>query len=133
MQPHLHVALVTLIALLVYIWMGISVGRARAKTGIAAPAMTGDPLLERHIRAHYNTLESLPIFLPSMWLFAIYWNDLWAAALGAVWIVGRVLYFLGYVKDPAKRELGFMIQILATLALLFGALGRIVYAMIVVG
>lgn len=133
MQPHVHVALVTLIALLVYIWMGISVGGARRKTGIAAPAMTGDPLLERHIRAHYNTLESLPIFLPSMWLFAIYWNDLWAAGLGAVWIVGRVLYFLGYVKDPSKRELGFMIQIVATLALLFGALGRVVYAMIAVG
>jgi uncharacterized membrane protein YecN with MAPEG domain len=133
MQPHTHVAIVTLVALLVYIWMGIGVGRARAKTGIAAPAMTGDPLLERHIRAHYNTLESLPIFLPSMWLFAIYWNDLWAAALGAVWIVGRILYFRGYVQDASKRELGFMIQIVATLALLFGALGRIVYAMIVVG
>ena len=33
------------------------------------------------MRAHYNTLEWLPIFLPSMWLFAIYWNELVAAAL----------------------------------------------------
>jgi glutathione S-transferase len=133
MQPHAYVAIVTLVALLVYIWMGVSVGRARAKTGIAAPAMTGDPLLERHIRAHYNTLESLPIFLPSLWLFAIYWSDLVAAALGVVWIVGRILYFLGYVKDASKRELGFMIQIVATLILLLGALGRVIYVVAITG
>ena len=65
---------------------------ARGKSGIAAPAMTGDPLLERAIRVHYNTLEWLPIFLVSLWLFAIYWNDLVAAGLGVVWIVGRILY-----------------------------------------
>lgn len=133
MQPHAHVAIVTLVALIVYLWMGISVGRARAKTGIAAPAMTGDPLLERHIRAHYNTLESLPVFLPSLWLFAIYWNDLVAAGLGVVWIVGRILYFLGYVQDPKKREIGFLIQVVATLALLLGALGRVIYVLTVTG
>jgi glutathione S-transferase len=133
MQPHAYVAIVTLVALIVYLWMGISVGRARAKTGIAAPAMTGDPLLERHIRAHYNTLESLPVFLASLWLFAIYWNDMVAAALGAVWIVGRILYFLGYVQDPKKREIGFLIQIAATLVLLLGALGRVIYVLAITG
>src|SRR5690349_11688798 len=86
MQSHAYVAIVTLLTLLTYVWMGLQVGRARAKCGIAAPAMTGDPLLERTIRSHYNTLEWLPIFLPSMWLFALYWSDLVAAILGLVWI-----------------------------------------------
>ena len=86
MQPHSYVALVTIAALLVYIWMGVRVGQARAKSGVAAPAMTGDPILERHIRVHYNTLEWLPIFLAGLWLFAIYWNDLFAAGLGLSWL-----------------------------------------------
>ncbi len=133
MHPHSLVAIVTLLAILVYLWMGFRVGGARRTSGIAAPAMTGDPLLERSIRAHYNTLEWLPIFLVSLWLFAFYWNDLVAAGLGVVWIVGRVLYALGYVKDPAKRELGFMIQALASAVLLFGALGRIIYVVATVG
>ena len=133
MHPHSLVAIVTLLAILVYHWMGFRVGGARRTSGIAAPAMTGDPLLERSIRAHYNTLEWLPIFLVSLWLFAFYWNDLVAAGLGVVWIVGRVLYALGYVKDPAKRELGFMIQALASAVLLFGALGRIIYVVATVG
>jgi glutathione S-transferase len=127
MQPHTYVAIVTLLALLVYFWMGLQVGRARAKCGISAPAMTGDPVLERTIRAHYNTLEWLPLFLIPLWLFAIYWNDLVAAGLGVIWIIGRILYQTGYVADPKKRELGFMVQALAVAVLLFGALGRIVY------
>lgn len=133
MQPHSYVALVTIAAILVYFWMSLQVGRARAKCGISAPAMTGDPILERTIRVHYNTLEWLPIFLVSLWLFAIYWIDWVAALLGVIWIVGRILYALGYVSDPGKRELGFMVQALATAVLLFGALGRIVWTLVVVG
>ncbi|MEW5686462.1 MAG: MAPEG family protein [Pseudomonadota bacterium] len=127
MQSHAYVAIVSLLALLVYFWMGLQVGRARAKCGIQPPAMTGDPVLERSIRAHYNTLEWLPLFLVPLWLFAIYWSDLVAAILGLIWIVGRVMYQVGYVRDPSKRELGFLVQALAVAVLLFGSLGRIVY------
>ena len=133
MQPHSYVALVTVAALLTYFWMGLRVGQARAKCGVAAPAMTGDPILERHIRVHYNTLEWLPIFLAAMWLFAVYWNDLIAAGLGVVWIVGRILYAVGYVVDPKKREAGFMIQMIASALLLLGAAGRIVWTLATVG
>lgn len=133
MQPHSWVAIVTLVALLVYIWMGVRVGGARKKSGIHAPAMTGDPALERHIRVQANTLEWLPIFLPSLWLFAIYWNDMVAAILGVIWIVGRVIYALGYAASPDKRELGFMIQMAAAAILLFGALGRAIWMLATLG
>ena len=130
MYPHNLVALVTLISLLVYVWMGLRVGAARGKSGIQAPAMTGEPVLERTIRAHYNTLEWLPIFLVGLWLFAIYWNDLVAAALGVVWIIGRILYMTGYSQAANKRGTGFGIQALAAGILLFGALGMIAWRLI---
>jgi glutathione S-transferase len=38
--------------------------------------------------------------------------------------VGRILYALGYVVDPSKREMGFLIQFLASIVLLLGALGK---------
>jgi uncharacterized membrane protein YecN with MAPEG domain len=133
MQPHAWVAIVTLVALLAYIWMGARVGGARRKSGIHAPAMTGDPELERHIRVQANTLEWLPIFLPALWLFAIYWNDRVATIVGAIWIVGRILYALGYARAADKRELGFMIQALATAVLLFGALGRAIWMLVAIG
>ncbi|OYX06053.1 MAG: hypothetical protein B7Z12_01635 [Caulobacter vibrioides] len=132
-QSHALVAIVTLVSLLVYVWMIMRIGGARRRTGIDAPAMTGDPELERHLRVQANTVEWLVIYLPSLWLFAIYWNDLFAAAAGVVWIIGRILYALGYAADAKKRELGFVIQMLATAVLLFGALGKAIYVYAVVG
>ena len=112
-----------------YFWMAMQVGRARGKTGIKAPAMTGDPLLERAVRVQENTLEWLPIFLASLWLFAIYWNEFVASALGLVWILGRLLYSTGYMADPAKRSTGFLIQFVAAMALLLGAFAKIVFSL----
>jgi uncharacterized membrane protein YecN with MAPEG domain len=126
---HRWTALVTLLSLLAYFWMVLQVGRARGTSGIKAPAMTGDPVLERAVRVQSNTLEWLPIFLPSLWLFALYWNELIAAALGIVWIIGRLLYSTGYMADPAKRSTGFLIQFLASAVLLLGALGRIIFSL----
>lgn len=120
-QPHSLTALITVTALLVYIWMGVRVAAARRTSGVHAPAMTGDPALERTIRAQLNTLEWLPPFLAGLWLFSIYWNDRLAALLGLIWIVGRVLYALGYSAGAAKRGPGFLIQAIATLVLLIGA------------
>jgi hypothetical protein len=48
-------------------------------------------------------------------------------------MIGRIIYALGYAADPKKRELGFIIQGLATAVLLFGALGRAIYVLIVIG
>jgi uncharacterized membrane protein YecN with MAPEG domain len=129
MMAHRWTAVVSILALLLYFYMSLVVGRARGKSGINAPAMTGDPMLERAIRVQSNTLEWLPIFLTGLWLFAIYWNELVAAGLGVVWILGRFLYATGYMSDPGKRSTGFLIQFLAAAVLLIGALGRIVYSL----
>jgi uncharacterized membrane protein YecN with MAPEG domain len=130
MATHLWTALATLAALLLVVALGVNVGRARHKSGVEAPATTGDPLLERAFRVHYNTLEWLVPFLGSMWLFAIYWNDRVAAALGAAWILARVIYARAYMADPARRGPGFGVQALVTLALLLGAAGRVIYLML---
>lgn len=130
MTAYYEVAIVTLLSGIVLFGMGMAVARAHAKTGILAPTMTGDPLLERAIRGHVNTLEGMPIFLPALWLFAIYWNPRWAAVLGVIWIVGRIVYFIGYLRGSEKRFWGFFIQSCAAIALTIGALGRIAYLMV---
>ena len=131
MQIHPLVAIVTLLALLVYFYMGLRVGQGRSKYNVPAPAVTGNPDFERAFRVQMNTLEWLPIFLVSLWLFAIAWgSDLIAAGIGLVWIVGRVLYLTGYSKAAEARGPGFGIQALATGVLLFGALGKIIWIVI---
>lgn len=133
MQPHSSVAIVAVAALLLYFWMGLNVAGARRKTGIAAPSMVGDPLLERTVRVQMNTLEWLPIFLVGLWLFAVYWYDLLAAALGVVWILGRLIYALGYMQDASRRSVGFLIQFLAAATLLLGGLAGAIWSIFLTG
>ncbi|MDH6256840.1 MAPEG family protein [Bradyrhizobium sp. BR13661] len=123
-------ALVTLLAVLFYLFTSINVSRARARTGIKVPATSGDPDFERAFRIQMNTLEWMPIFLPSLWLFAIYIGDTSAAAIGAVWIIGRIAYFVGYTQAAAKRGPGFLIQGVAAIALWVGALGAVVLRLV---
>jgi glutathione S-transferase len=127
---HALVALVTLLAVALYLWMGISVARARTRFGVSPPAMTGHDEFERHVRVHGNTLEWMVIFLPCLWLCAIFVNDAIAAALGLVWIVGRLLYMLGYRREPKARAGGFYIQALAALALFLGALAGAAWSLV---
>jgi glutathione S-transferase len=115
-------AIVTVLALIEYMGFGILVGRARVAHGIKAPATSGDPIFERYFRIHQNTGEQLWLFLPSLWLFALYVSGPAAAALGVVWLVGRLIYLRGYVEDPEKRGPGFLIGFLATFVLLLGSL-----------
>lgn len=119
MEP---IAIVTAVALLQYIYFTVNVGRARGKSGIKAPAMTGDPVFERTLRVQQNTLEQLVAFLPALWLFGYYVSPLIGAGLGAGFIVGRFVYATGYVADPSRRGAGFLIGILALFALLLGGL-----------
>jgi len=128
-----YVAIVTVLALLEFWWFGMLVGRARTKYGIAAPAMSGNELFERQFRVHMNTLEQLMVFLPALWLFAHYLNPIWAAALGAVFIVGRAIYATSYVRDPKSRSLGFALSALPTVFLLIGVLWGAVRAIIAGG
>src|SRR5712672_3825870 len=103
-------ALVTCLAILFYFFTSIQVSKARTTFGIKAPAISGNSDFERVFRVQMNTLEWLPIFLPSLWLFAVYISDPIAAVLGAVWIAGWVLYMTGYSEAAAKRGRGFGIQ-----------------------
>ena len=123
-------ALVTCLAVLYYFFTSIQVAKARVAFGIKAPAITGNPDFERIFRVQMNALEWMPIFLPSLWLFAIYISDPFAAVLGLIWITGRILYMIGYSQAAAKRGRGFGIQAAAAIILWTGAVGAIVWRLI---
>jgi glutathione S-transferase len=127
-QP--YTAAATLIALLVYFLIIGAVARARAQYGIKAPAVTGNEHFERAYRVQMNTLEQMALFLPALWLYAAYVSDRGAAVGGLIWVVGRVIYALAYVRDPASRGPGAMVTLLATAGLWLGAAYGVVRALI---
>ena len=120
------VALVTLLLVCQYVvFMGMC-GKARAQSGIQAPAVTGDEIFERAYRVQMNTIEQLVIALPSMWICAMYFSPMVAAALGLVFFVGRMMYRIGYMKDPAKRGPGMIVGFLANIALILTGLWGVI-------
>ena len=125
-----YVHIVALLAVVQLIVFGILVGAARGKYGIAAPAMTGNEHFERAVRVQMNTLEQLICFLPALLIAANYWSPIVVAAVGVVYLVGRVLYRQAYVSDPAKRGLGFLLTFMpTTLLVLAGLVGAVMRAL----
>jgi glutathione S-transferase len=116
------VQLITLLAVAQFMWFGFLVGGARARYGVAAPTTTGNEMFERYYRVHMNTLEMLVVFVPSLWLAAQYWPPQWVAGVGAIYLIGRVVYLKGYVADPKKRGAGYGISFLPTSALLLAGI-----------
>jgi len=104
------VQLVALLALLECCFFAYAVGKARETYQLKAPATTGNDMFERYFRVQQNTIEQLVLFLPSLFIAAAYWPAQWVAALGAVYLVGRLIYFRAYVTDPRSRSLGFLLS-----------------------
>ncbi|MEQ8409501.1 MAG: MAPEG family protein [Gammaproteobacteria bacterium] len=109
-----HVALVILLIIVEYMVFSILVGKARGTYDCPAPAVSGHPVFERYYRVHVNTLEQMIIIIPAMLIFGVYGSPLVAAGVGVLFIIGRVMYLLAYVKDPAKRGAGFIIGYIPT-------------------
>jgi glutathione S-transferase len=124
------IMLVTVLALILLFTVTINVGRARIKSGIKPPQMSGDPEFERAVRVQQNTLEQLVLFLPALWIFGTVINPIYAAILGAVWIIGRILYAWGYYQAAEKRGPGFGLSSIATIVLLLGSVGGIVLQLV---
>lgn len=116
------VNLIAALALLQFFAFATAVGIAREKYNVAAPATTGNEVFERYFRVQMNTLELLVMFVPAIWMFGFYVNANIAAGLGALYIIGRVIYFFSYVKDPKKRSLGFGLSAGPVAVLVIGAL-----------
>jgi hypothetical protein len=117
-----YVDIVTALAVLQFIVFGFRVGGARARYGVKAPAVTGNEIFERYFRVQQNTLEQLIVFLPGLYLFSHYLSPLVAAGLGAAYLIGRELYAVTYVRDPAKRGPGYGLTFLPTVILVLGGL-----------
>jgi glutathione S-transferase len=124
-----YVDIVTALALLQFMVFGVKVAKARGRYGIAAPAVAGNESFERYFRVQQNTLEQLIGFLPGLYLFSHYYNPLVAAGLGVIYLIGREIYAMTYVKDPKKREIGYVLTALPVAILivggLIGAIGRL--------
>src|ERR1019366_7696697 len=103
----------------------------RRRTGVVAPAMAGPRELEYALRVQGNTVEQFVVFLPALWLAALYFLGWAPPMIGLVWCVGRIVYAFVY-GDAKQRFPGFALTIFPTLILVILAIIGIVQAWTVV-
>jgi glutathione S-transferase len=125
-----YVELVATLALLQFLTFGVLTGNARRASGLKAPAVTGHDGFERMYRVQMNTLELLIVFLPALFLAAKYWSPTIVALIGGVYLIGRILYWRGYVNPDASRSLGFFLSMMPALVLCVMALTGIISAIV---
>ena len=121
-----YVDLIAVLSVSQLIFFAVLVGRARGVYGVKAPAAAGHEMFERAYRVQMNTLELMVVFLPVLFIAAKYWPQAYVAGAGAVYLVGRFLYWRSYVRAPASRGLGFGLSMLPIFALVAGALAGII-------
>jgi glutathione S-transferase len=63
----------------------------------------------------------LALHLPLLWIAAYAMDDVFAATLGLIWVFARVLYAARYYQKAGRRHKGFLIAMLANIALFAGA------------
>ena len=122
MGDYVYPGILSSVALLVYYFTLFQSGMARGRFKVAAPSHDGPEEYVRHVRAHQNTVEHLVMFLPGLWLFAWAVDPIWAAGIGAIWPVGRLMYALGYYKAPEKRSIGLYISMPPIYIFILGSL-----------
>ena len=105
-------AIITVLILIQTLFFGFEVGKARGKYKIKAPAVSGAEMFDRHYRIHQNTIEQIVIFIPSLWLFGYFVHMNIGASLGLLFLIGRFIFRSAYLKDPASREIGFILGFL---------------------
>ena len=117
-----YIVIIAMLALIQFIYFSVQVGRARGRCDVAAPATTGNEEFERYFRVQQNTLEQLVVFLPALVAAATFGNAFLAAPIGLLYLIGRSLYARAYVRDPGSRTIGFLLGLLANVALIGAAL-----------
>jgi len=121
MHAYLYTAFITLLTVALLFGITFNVIRARGKYQIKAPASSGHEMFERAYRIQLNTIENILMFLPALWLYAIFIGDKGAGDSGLILLIARVWYAIAYQQNPAKRGLGFLISILVIAGLWTGA------------
>jgi glutathione S-transferase len=112
MKPEIVIGFITVLSALFTFFLAFNVGAMRRKLKVSALEKTKEKELLIANRVHMNMLENMVVYMPLLWVAAIFGPIILVAIVGTVWFAARVMYSVMYIKNPSKREVPFMISVL---------------------
>ncbi|MDE1901453.1 MAG: MAPEG family protein [Alphaproteobacteria bacterium] len=116
----------TLIDIAIYLFFCARVSMARHKYKVPAPQTDGPEAFQRVLRVQANTVEQMVYHLPLLWMAAFAMDDAFAAAMGIVWALSRIIYARGYYQKAKRRAKGFLIGLAVNVVLFIAVLAGVV-------
>ena len=116
-----YILLLLLATFLINFWHSLKIGTLRKKYGIKYPDMWSAEHQDFNCaqRVHQNQLEQLPFFFVLLFSASLR-HTTSAAGAGALFLVGRIFYSVGYYSAPERRVPGAFMAFLFGLLPLFG-------------
>lgn len=109
-------------AALLNLWLSIRVGRVRTKEKVFI-GDGGSEMVTRRMRAHSNFVENTAFVLILLALVELgLGSSMWLWAVGALYLVARILHAIGMDGMMWGRMVGTIITMLTQLGLALGAL-----------
>ena len=109
METYTLSALITIFSALFTFWLAYNVGMTRMKHKEPPYEVIKSKEVMIANRVHMNSVEASVVYLPLLWVATIFWPATIAGMVGTIWFLSRVCYVFGYLKDPKKRQIPFMI------------------------
>ncbi|MFZ8952393.1 MAG: MAPEG family protein [Gammaproteobacteria bacterium] len=82
------------------------VGRCRKKYHSPPPEIGDNIKLQIANRIHYNSLELFILYFPIFAIFVAFYGDFYGAIVGFLFLIARIIFALGYWKNPSYRSFG---------------------------
>jgi len=112
MEQYTLSALVTIFSSLFTMYLAYNVGMTRmAHKEPPHKEMKNKEVMIAN-RVHMNCVENSVVFLPLLWVATVFGSATIAGIIWAIWFTSRVFYAFGYLKDPKKRQIPFMVWLL---------------------
>ena len=99
--------LVTVATAILVMVLSFKSGAAKRANGLRPYDLIENETARIADRIHMNTVESVVVFLPLLWVGAVYADAMIASILGVIWVLSRVGYAYAYAKEPSSRALYF--------------------------
>ncbi|KYQ90132.1 putative MAPEG family protein [Tieghemostelium lacteum] len=120
-------ALVASSGMALSIFYGYKLCTVREKLSIKAPHLSDEPEFKKAAHDYHSTHDSLPIVIPSVFMFSHLISPNWSLIIGSSWVLSRLCYCCNFCckkenENEVVKNCHYMLNYVSQMALVGGSM-----------